>query len=775
MGDDQQPKAAPTSKEKATKEKAETFNEFPLELTEMFDVQFGKNYKKVPSEKEGWHQYTLSLQIQNVTTTGIPGPVRFVVRSTGIKGLKVTNFDGLLTSNNDEYFEFTPGGEIYKKGLKSKPRVINFMTRQEMTTEQQTNVKLTWAITRESGSSVTKIQAQNGGIQTDSEKLMAEKNYSYAELNFAKSNQLQLTNEIFAENYAHKDRIGSEIYGTAIIESADGQPAIAVYGLKDSLKHLFPTEVAGTPVVYQSIAAVTAGPAWHKAAIKGNPNLVPSIDELFSPKSGVSALASNRFERPVPIGSSIANVSEDCYSGTLGCRGTLTAGGGKVFLTNNHVIAELNQGTAGEKINQPSTGDNNCKLVSADEIGQLRSFVPMVFTSTANNLVDAALGNTTIEMTSNASPTSAYGTPSSTVTDPVIDMRVMKYGRTTNFTRGKIRALNVTVQVGYGAVSGRFINQFSVVGDVTNFGNPGDSGSLIVTESSKQPVGLLFAGGGDTTYANPIKAVLSATGITIDGGTDTTTPVPAKGVIKGYIWIDANKNGLQEPTESPLSTAKVSLFKAGADKIVGTGDDTLVNSTFSDDDGVYFFTDISDSVYYVEFEATEGYTLTLADQGTDDTLDSDANATTGRTIAITILNENTVTNVDCGMIVNEGEKTARIGNLVWLDTNKNGLQDFGEPGIPGATIELYKEGSSDVVGTVKSNARGFYCFEELLPGRYYVIFTLPYKYKFTTQNAGSDFLDSDVKPETARTETFVLETGRLDFTRDCGVQLKSGK
>jgi hypothetical protein len=47
------------------------------------------------------------------------------------------------------------------------------------------------------------------------------------------------------------------------------------------------------------------------------------------------------------------------------------------------------------------------------------------------------------------------------------------------------------------------------------FSMPGDSGSLIVTASTKQPVALLFAGSSDNsmTFANNIQAVKAALGI----------------------------------------------------------------------------------------------------------------------------------------------------------------------------------------------------------------------------------------------------------------------
>ncbi|HZU36746.1 MAG TPA: hypothetical protein VFA18_12585 [Gemmataceae bacterium] len=58
-------------------------------------------------------------------------------------------------------------------------------------------------------------------------------------------------------------------------------------------------------------------------------------------------------------------------------------------------------------------------------------------------------------------------------------------------------------------------DQIGIRGMQGPFSMPGDSGSLIVTAATKQPVGLLFAGSSDNsiTFANPIAAVKAALGI----------------------------------------------------------------------------------------------------------------------------------------------------------------------------------------------------------------------------------------------------------------------
>ena len=65
-----------------------------------------------------------------------------------------------------------------------------------------------------------------------------------------------------------------------------------------------------------------------------------------------------------------------------------------------------------------------------------------------------------------------------------------------------------------------------------------------------------------------------------------------------------------------------------------------------------------------------------------------------------------------------------VGNLVWNDANNNGVQDAGEAGIAGVTVELFAAGDDPLtatpVGTVTTDANGVYYFDNLIPGDYFV-------------------------------------------------------
>ena len=152
-------------------------------------------------------------------------------------------------------------------------------------------------------------------------------------------------------------------------------------------------------------------------------------------------------------------------------------------------------------------------------IGTLSDFETIKFNGSSNT-IDAAIASTTTALLGKATPSDGYGTPSATVADPAVGLRVRKYGRTTGQTNGRIDAINAMVNVNYGAPNGVALFTGQIIIKPGNFSAGGDSGSLIVVQKggdARKPVGLLFAGGFSITVANPINNVLTRFGVTIDG------------------------------------------------------------------------------------------------------------------------------------------------------------------------------------------------------------------------------------------------------------------
>lgn len=150
-------------------------------------------------------------------------------------------------------------------------------------------------------------------------------------------------------------------------------------------------------------------------------------------------------------------------------------------------------------------------------IGTLSKFEPIVFSTLASNTIDAAIALSSIANLGNATPSDGYGLPKSAPVAAIIHQAVQKYGRTTSLTKGAVTGINATFYIGYSSGTARFVNQI-VVESRKPFIKPGDSGSVLVTDPGRNPVGLLFAGNrtGKFALANPIGDVLSTFDVTID-------------------------------------------------------------------------------------------------------------------------------------------------------------------------------------------------------------------------------------------------------------------
>jgi hypothetical protein len=266
-----------------------------------------------------------------------------------------------------------------------------------------------------------------------------------------------------------------------------------------------------------------------------------------STRSGPGGDPTIRFDRPVPIGVSAFNATEAiCATGTLGCR--CVDSGGKLYaLSNSHVFSKEGASLLGEEIVQPGQLDNGCNTaVDANLIGRLIDFMPSFINPTTPfypvNFMDCALievvdsvdpeGNV-VPAVGADTPDDGYGFPSSRVIrNPRIGQFVQKYGRTTGYTRGICTGLNNTGLVGGGSGLKPYAGMLLYISSAPYgaFGQPGDSGSLIVTLDERRPVGLLFAGGPnvlgiDETLANPIGLVLDRFNVRVDDGqsADVTT------------------------------------------------------------------------------------------------------------------------------------------------------------------------------------------------------------------------------------------------------------
>ncbi|MBK8054866.1 MAG: hypothetical protein IPK35_16750 [Saprospiraceae bacterium] len=104
-------------------------------------------------------------------------------------------------------------------------------------------------------------------------------------------------------------------------------------------------------------------------------------------------------------------------------------------------------------------------------------------------------------------------------------------------------------------------------------------------------------------------------------GIQVTPAIP--GIYGDYVWIDTNKNGIQDEIGTGVSGVVVELYRDNGDGISNPLTDVLVGFTVTDLNGRYLFPNLIPSDYYAVFYPPAGYVVTSTDQGGDDTKDSD--------------------------------------------------------------------------------------------------------------------------------------------------------
>ena len=188
----------------------------------------------------------------------------------------------------------------------------------------------------------------------------------------------------------------------------------------------------------------------------------------------------------------------------------------------------------------------------------------------------------------------------------------------------------------------------------------------------------------------------------------------------------------------------------------------LHTSATTDDKGKYGFEKLKDGTYQVCFTVPADFTVTRRDVGGDDR-DSDADAdgcTAPRTVGGPSHEDFAA---DLGLVT----PTNRIGDFAWADTDGNGQQDTGEPGLAGVKAVLKDAGGKEVASVV-TGSDGSYGFTGLEDGTYQVCFTADGRQP-TARDTGEDVRDSDADPASGCAEPRTLGSGRReDHTVDIG-------
>lgn len=195
--------------------------------------------------------------------------------------------------------------------------------------------------------------------------------------------------------------------------------------------------------------------------------------------------------------------------------------------------------------------------------------------------------------------------------------------------------------------------------------------------------------------------------------------------------IKSNKNGgdLQTIESGADATFKIT--------VENTGEENLKNVVITDKEASDCSKTASETVAMYDgdlFDPGESFTYTCVDNNVTSAYTNIAEVTANATTSDVSVDDEDDSKVSIKAVDPEPEPEPEpeptpepeeeedddgaIGNFVWHDRNKDGVQDPGEEGISGVKLKLY---NGNDVETDKTNSRGRYKFKDLDPGQYKVI------------------------------------------------------
>jgi len=341
---------------------------------------------------------------------------------------------------------------------------------------------------------------------------------------------------------------------------------------------------------------------------------------------------------------------------------------------------------------------------------------------------------------------------------------------------------------GAGPLVGYSLTATTATDPTTDLDSSVDNNAALVDSYPRLTTVSLEAGVNDHTYDIGFYDPAVAPPTTSTTAPPTTTTIAAAVVepvgMGNYTWIDTNKNGIQDPRETPLGGVKVTLYNSDGSPAKNRSGGAATATT--DGNGYYFIDNLVPGSYYAVFELPPGYRFTTTSSaGSTSANDSNPDAITGKTPVFSIgssprgdtvaeSDPNTVAvwvnpTIDAGVVPVD---SVSVGNFVWRDRNGDGRQGRIDRGVAGAKLSIATVGGSpvyDVFGRLvkpkTTKADGLYLFKNLPPGQYVVSIVYPKRYIPTTKERPGRELNSS----TRRAMSAVLTAGASDLTLDFGV------
>ncbi len=200
---------------------------------------------------------------------------------------------------------------------------------------------------------------------------------------------------------------------------------------------------------------------------------------------------------------------------------------------------------------------------------------------------------------------------------------------------------------------------------------------------------------------------------------DDIAEVQVLAAIGDYVWLDSNANGVQDPVEVGLPGISVTLY----DK-----DNLAVDTTMTDEQGYYLFDGLEAGLYSVGFELpTADHFFSPPDQSSDDTTDSDANQSTGRTEQTDLSAGEIDLTWDAGIYTPPQLVIEKTADAVTVQPNQRVVYKFTyrNDGLVDATgVQVIERVPEHVAVDLARSASGWKCEESRTLGREICTFTV---------------------------------------------------
>lgn len=225
------------------------------------------------------------------------------------------------------------------------------------------------------------------------------------------------------------------------------------------------------------------------------------------------------------------------------------------------------------------------------------------------------------------------------------------------------------------------------------------------------PEGYTFtkeAEGGNLFYSANGRRKDTVKNISVATGGDTVIMLGAvePAFISGTAYLDDNFSGAKEANEKTVSGLLITLMDESGKELA---------TARTNAKGVYTFEGLNPGNYTMRLAAKAGYAFTKLGEGNCFVNMGDGQ---GQTETFSVAMGAQMTGMDIGQIL-----PGTVRGSVFADANDNGLWDENESGFTGAVVRLMSE--EGVQFSASIGADGGFCFDAVMPGRYYLQYEFP--------------------------------------------------